>query len=205
MRYVITQKYTQEHKDLFDLTNQINKSFAEKNGFEYIENGESLCPDRKIWWEKIAWLNKLLPTLPDDTLVVYEDCDSINIGGDLTKALHDSFEYGMVQLRGGMGGSEIVKWFNCGVIIMKNTPDVRAFLERVWNRNDDTDETSINKELQSLGNTIGKSKSICSLDVEWNTWRNNEHLTTNINIKSWHGMSYSDKITAIKLYINNEH
>ncbi len=201
MKYILTQHYTLEHKNMFDLTNQINKDYAHKNGFEYVANGETLCPDRNTWWEKIAWLNKLLPTLEDGDMVVYEDCDSLNISGDLKNALHTGFEYGMVQLRGGLNNSELVKWYNSGVIILLNTSDVRAFLQRVWDRHDDTDETSINKEIQSLGNKIGNSKPVCGLDVEWNCWRNNEHLTSNICIKSWHGMKYVDKLAAIKNYL----
>ena len=201
MRYIITQHYTKEHTKLYDLTGPINKKYAEKNGFEYIVNNIQRCFNRKVWWEKIAWLITLLPTLEDGTLVIYEDCDSINIGGNLKLALHDELEYGMVQLRGGLENTQLMKWYNAGVIILLNTPDVRAFLNRVWNRNDETDETSINRELQQLNYTIGKSKSICSLDVEWNCWKNNEHLCKDIFIKSWHGMKIEDKLKEIKAYI----
>ena len=202
MRYILTQHYTIEHKDLFDLTNQINKTYAEKMGFEYISNGDTLCPDRKPWWEKIAWLNKLLLELPDDSLVVYEDCDSLNLGGDMKHILDTGYEFGMVHLRGGLNSAEIKDWFNCGVIALINTPDVRDFLQRVWDRNDNTDEDSLNKEIQSRNKTIGNSKPVCSLDIEWNVWRNNEHLAKDIAIKSWHGMKYDEKLSSIKSYLN---
>ena len=177
MRYILTQHYTIKHKELFDLTHEINKAYADKIGFEYISNGETLCPERKAWWEKIAWLNKLLAELPDEC------------------------ELGMVHLRGGLNSSEIKDWYNCGVIILVNTPDVRTFLQRVWDRHDNTDEDSLNKEIKSRNNTIGSGKLVCSLDVEWNTWRNNEHLTNDIAIKSWHGMRYDDKLISIKNYL----
>ena len=201
MRYIITQHYTLEHTELFDLTSPINSKYAEKIGFEYVTSNIRRCPDRKVWWEKIAWLIELLKTLNEGDLIVYEDCDSINLSGDLKSALHDGCEYGMVQLRGGLGNKQLLGWYNAGVIMMINTPDVRAYFQRVWDRNDDTDETSMNKDLKSLNNTIGNSKNICSLGIEWNCLYNNQNFFNDINIKSWHGMKYEDKLIAIKGYL----
>lgn len=201
MRYILTQHYTLEHTELYNLTSTINQAYAQKIGFEYISNNQRRCSNRAVWWEKIAWLMELTSTVEDNTLIAYEDCDSINLGGDLKTALHDNKEYGMIQLRGGLGNSQLLGWYNAGVIILLNTPDVRSFLQRVWNRNDDTDETSINKELKSLNGRIGNSKSICSLEPSWNCWHNNEHLVTDIYIKSWHGIRYQEKLEAIKIYL----
>ena len=201
MRYIITQHYTVDHQSMFDLTNPINKVYADKNGFEYIVNNIKRCPERKVWWEKIAWLMELTTTVEEGALIVYEDCDAINLKGDLKTALHNGFEYGMVQLRGGLNGAELRNWYNAGVIMFLNTVDVRDYFKRVWNRNDDTDETSMNKEISFLKNTIGNSKTVCSLGIEWNCWNNNSHLTDEACIKSWHGMQYEDKLVAIKNYI----
>jgi len=203
MKYYLTQNYTIEHKDLFDLTSPINKSYAESNGFIYITDNTRRCPTRQMWWEKISWLIQLLSTIDEGDMVVYQDCDSLNVGGDLKTALHQGKEFGMVQLRTGHGRSTLHNWYNAGVIIMLNTSDVRSFLQRVYDRNDPTDEDSLNKELASNNYTIGNSKQICSLGIEWNCWNNNNHLTTTPFIKSWHGMQYSDKITQIVNYINS--
>ena len=199
MRHIITQHYTIEHQEMFNLTSPINKAFAEKNGFEYISNNVKRCSDRKIWWEKIAWIIELLDSLEDGSLVVYEDCDSINLSGDLKSALNNG-EFGMVQLRGGLNNIELKPWFNAGVIFMLNTSDVRDFLKRIWLRNDETDETSINNELKALNKIIG-NKQITSLGVEWNCWDNNKHLPDSVYIKSWHGMRYHEKLIAIQNYI----
>lgn len=144
---------------------------------------------------------EFLPTIEDGSLVCYQDCDSINLGGDLQTALQGK-EYGMVQLRQGPGGMKLMDWFNAGVIIMMNTPDVRDYFNRVWNRNDDTDETSMNKELKSNNWGITSTKPICSLDINWNFWRNNEHLNEKIHIRSWHGLTYAVKLAQIKTFIN---
>lgn len=204
MRYILTQNYTIEHKDLYDITGPINKEYAEKNGFEYISSNIKRCTDRNYWWEKISWLRELLPTLDEGDMVVYVDCDSLCLSGDLKSALHDGCEYGMVQMRHGFGGSEIADWYNAGVIMMLNTFTVRDFLKRVWNRNDENDERSINKELKYLNYKIGNSKPICSLGTEWNCWDNNINLTDDICIKSWHGVSYEVKLKLIENFVKNK-
>ena len=38
MKYYITQHYTIEHKELYDLTSPINKKYAQDNGFEYVSS-----------------------------------------------------------------------------------------------------------------------------------------------------------------------
>jgi hypothetical protein len=201
MKFVLTQNYTIEHKAMYDLTSVVNKEYAKNNGFEYISSDTRRCTDRNMWWEKIAWLIELLPTLEEGTMVVYQDCDSIGIGGDLKTALHDGCEYGMVQMRHGFGCTEAANWYNAGVIIMLNTSTVRDFLKRVWDRNDENDERSINKELKYTNYKIGNNKPICSLGTEWNCWDNNTHLTTEICIKSWHGITYDKKLKLVKEFI----
>jgi len=201
MKYYITQHYTIEHKEMYDLTSPINKKYADDNGFEYVSNNVRRCPERAAWWEKIAWLKEFLPSIEDGSYVVWEDNDSINVGGDLKSVLNDGSEWGQVELRGGFGGRVPNGWFNAGVIILINTQDVRDFLQRVWDRNDELEETSITNEIRSQNGTIGKGKKVSSLDIEYNCWYNNEHLSTEPVIKSWHGISYENKINLIKDYI----
>lgn len=198
MRYIITQHYTIEHKELFDLTSPINKKYAENLGFEYIVNNQRRCPERKIWWEKIAWLKELTNSTEDNALIIYEDCDSINLKGDLKLAL--STNYGMIQLRGGLGNNQLLGWYNAGVIMLINTLQVRGFLQKVWERNDDTDETSINRELKSKNNLVD-GLNICSLDPKWNSWDNNMQHCEDVCIKSWHGIKYEDKLIEIKKFL----
>ncbi len=185
---------------MFDLVSPVNKAYAEKNDFEYITSDIKRCPDRNIWWEKIAWLKELLSTLEDGAMVVYMDCDSISLAGDPKTALVG--EYGMVSLRTGLNRSQIAGWYNAGVIMMLNTPDVRAFFQRVWDRNDATDETSMNLEIKALHGTIGNGKAVYGLGVEWNSWDNNNHLVPGECIKSWHGVRYEEKLKLIKEFLN---
>ena len=208
MKYYLTQYYTPQVSVLFDLTSPINRLYAIKSGFTYVSDNTIRCSgpqfgtqSRAPFWEKIAWLRAFLPTIEDGSYVVYEDCDSLNIGGDLTTALHPGLEFGMVQLRAGLDSRDLINWFNSGVIVLLNTPTVRSFLDRAWTRGGDNDETGMNGELKSKGWTIGQSKPICSLDIEWNCWRNNQSLCSQPYIKSWHGMTLADKTTAIQSYI----
>lgn len=202
MQYVLTQHYTVEHADLYTLTKDININYAEHNNMDYMVDNTKRCPERSVWWEKIAWLRELLPTLEDDALILYMDCDSIGVGGDPKTILPMNSEYGMVELRGGLGNNTRMNWYNAGVIALSNTSNVRDFLDRVWNRNDATDETSINKELRACDKLIG-DKSICSLDMKWNCWDNNKQhaIDSSICIKSWHGVDVVTKIGLIKTFL----
>lgn len=204
MKIIITQYYTPELKELFDLTSPINIGYAEKNGYEYISDTKRRCPDRMSWWEKISWLQELSSSVEENSLIVYEDCDSVNMGGDITSALTNNTEFGMVQMRGGLGGKQLINWYNSGVIIMKNTKAVKSFLERVWKRNDKSEETSLLHELKYNNYTIGPNNPICNLDVEWNAWRNNLSLGSgDIKIRSWHGLKPENKITQIRDFIKS--
>ena len=204
MKYYLTQHYTKEMKSLYDLSIGLTEKYASDNGFEYISNnGERRCEDRPIYWEKIAWLNYLLSTIDEGSYVVYQDYDSLNVNGDLKDALHDGYEIGMVHLRGGLGNRKVLEWFNSGIIILINTKDVRNFLQRVWERGGQTDEDGLNGEIQSNNGTIGNGKVVASLDPSWNCWRNNEGNCKVINIKTWHGMSYQDKLSNIKEFIKD--
>ena len=205
MRKIITQNYTEVHKELFDLTTKSTQKYAKKNGFEYISSNVTRCTDEKAeqhaGWEKIAWLNEFLPTIEDGSLIVYADCDSIFLTGDLTTALDPNCELGMVKLRGGMDGAEVLNWFNTGVIVLLNTPDVRNFLLKLWNISDMNEEIALRKELKASNNVFGRNKSICNLEPQWNCWGNNEKFVTIPFIKTFHGMSLENKIAAIKSYL----
>ena len=198
MRKIITQNYTEAHKELFNITNKATQKYAKKIGFEYITSNVTRCTGEKATqhagWEKIAWLNEFLPTIEDGSLIVYTDCDSIFITGDITSALTNNYNIGMVKLRGGLGGSEVINWFNTGVIILLNTPEVRAFFLKIWNMNEVNEEIAIKKESSS-------NSMIFNLNPEWNCWSNNEKLVTTPYIKTFHGMKLEDKIKAITDYL----
>ena len=205
MMNYITQNYTGTHSQLFDLTNISTQTFASKNGYNYITSNINRCTGVKATqhpgWEKIAWLNQFLPTIEDNSLVIYADCDSIFLTGDLSTALDPNYDLGMVKLRGGLGGAQILNWFNTGVMIMRNIPNVRSFFINIWNMNEMNEEIAIKKYLKNNANSIGNSKSIYSLDPKWNCWANNEKFVASPCIKSFHGMNLDKKISAIKKYL----
>ena len=207
MRNIITQNYTGTHSKLFELTTKSTQSFATKNGFEYITSNISRCTGEKATqhagWEKIAWLNEFLPTIENGSLVIYADCDSIFLNGNFGKALDIDYELGMVKLRGGLGGAEVLNWFNTGVMVMYNTPNVRKFFLKIWSMNEMNEEIALKKELKASGNIIGNSTGICSLDPAWNCWSNNEKFVSTPYIKTFHGMNLETKLSAIATYLKN--
>ncbi len=203
MKKTILQHCTIEQEPLFELSKPYNQSYAQRLGFDYLTNSVRRCPERTIWWEKIAYLREMLPTLEENSLVVWEDADSINLRDEsFENALPLNGIFGMVQNRAGINGSELISWYNAGVIVMKNIPIVRDFLERVWIRPDETDEAAIVAELAHNGWEVGDGIYVSSINYKWNRWPNNEHLFKNPVVQSWHGMPISEKIPSMKRFIS---
>ncbi len=203
MKKVIVQHCTIEQQQLFDLSRPFNQSYAERLGYDYITNSVRRCPNRSIYWEKIAYLREVLPTIEEGSLVVWEDADSINIKDEcFAKALHSGTVLGMVQCRAGVDMKDHINWYNAGVIIMKNCHIVRDFLNRVWVRKDETDESAINAELKHNGWTLGDGSKIASIDCKWNRWRNNEHLCPKAVVQSWHGVHMDKKLPAMTEFLD---
>lgn len=199
---ILLQHGTADYEPLLSLSVPINKKYADKFGFEHLVDNTVRCSDRSIFWEKIAYLNHVLPTIEDDSLVVWIDGDSLAVGNDdLHGVMPINANLGMVQLRGGIGKRQLIPWYNAGFITMINSPAIRAFFVNVWNRNTFTDEDAINDELKHVALAID-GKTIASLDPKWNCWKNNEALCSAPVIKSFHGMSFSDKLIKMTEFVN---
>ena len=112
----------------------------------------------------------------------------------------------MVQLRGGLGGSQKQKWFNSGVIIMRNTTEVRKFWIDVFNTNTSEDEIGIHQILKNKDGyyEFSPGKAVYSLDIAYNVWNNNVKLCSEIYIRTFHGMSLENKIDQIQKFLKNE-
>lgn len=202
MRSIILQYSSAESKQLADLSTPINKAYSTKFKFEQFVDYKSRCPERIIYWEKVAYLNAILPKIEDGSLIVWCDVDSLCIGNeDLRNALPDNSIFGAVQLRGGLGGRQLVPWFNTGFMVMKNCPEIRTFFTNVWNRNTPTDEDAINAELKHNSYTINNTP-ITGLDIKWNCWNNNMAFCTNPVVRSFHGMNAENKLTEMTTFIN---
>lgn len=201
MRSIILQHGNEDYQQLLDLSVPINKAYADKFGFEHIVNKTKRCTDRCVFWEKIAYLNEVLPTIEDGSLVAWIDGDSLAVGDeDLHNAMPSNCTFGMVQLRGGLGGRQLRPWYNAGFMLMVNSPQIRTFFTNVWNRNTPTDEDGINQELKHIDLTID-GQYICSLDPKWNCWLNNSSMCEKPVIKSFHGMTFETKLTQMKDFV----
>ncbi len=204
MRKVILQHVTSEQSKLFDISRPINQKYARNLGFDYISNCIRRCPERSIYWEKIAYLIEMLPTLEEGTFVVWEDADSINVKEEsLENALPNGEIFGMVQNRAGVNGNQLINWYNAGVMVMINCPEVRDFLNRVWKRTEETDESAIVAELKLNGWVVGGGKYIYSIDAKWNQWANNTNVCSDPVIKSFHGILPNKKLSAIQEFLKS--
>jgi hypothetical protein len=195
---IIIQHSTEEQKPILDLVKDTNQTYAKKFGFEYVTDMTSRVKNRKFYWEKIAYLNELLPTLPNEALVVWEDVDSLNVGDESFKtALPPNGVFGMVQNRYGLNRMQLQDWFNSGVIVFINSHETQTFFKNAWNWGGDGDEDGLMKELKVNNYKIGHNP-ITSLHPKWNCWKNNVHLCQNPVVRTFHGMSLDKKIDAIK-------
>ena len=207
MRKIILQFCTEEQSSILAFSRPYNEAYAKRLGYEYIADTGRNHPERNMNWEKVAYIIKMLPTFEDGSLVVWEDADSINVKDECFEtALHPGTSYGMVRLRGGLAKKELITWYNSGVIVMKNSPILRDFFNRVWQRSDkSSDERGIVAELKHHDWTIGNGIKVCALDHKWNRWRNNEHLCNEQDtvVQSWHGIKLSDKLNAMKKFVES--
>ncbi len=202
MKKIILQHCTKEQKDLMGLSGPINMAYAKKLGFEFIGNDVRRCPERSIYWEKIAYLKFMLPKFEDGSLVVWEDADSINLKRESFElALPEGGVLGMVQNRGGLNHKQLISWYNAGIIVMINSPLIRNFFDRVWVRPDDTDEAAIVAELREHGWEVGDGNYVTSLNCKWNCWPNNDNMCSDPVVKSWHGIKLPDKLTAMQDFL----
>jgi hypothetical protein len=202
MKKYILQHATTEQSLLLDLVRPYNEGYAVRNGFEYITNNVRRSPERSIYWEKIAYIREMLPQLENGGLVVWEDADSLNLKDvSFESALPSGGILGMVQNRAGLNGSQLIPWYNAGVIVIMNWPIVREFFERVWIRTDITDEAAIVAELKHNGWVVGNGKTVSSLDAKWNRWANNEKFCYDAVVQSWHGTPLNMKLAAMQKFI----
>lgn len=198
MRKIILQHCTVEQQHLLDISKPINVGYAERLGYEYRTDSTRRCPERSIYWEKIAYLRATLPGIDDGSLVVWEDADSINVKDcDFEDALPTGV-LGLVQNRAGVDCKRLIPWYNAGVMVMRNGPVVRDFFDRVWARPDDTDEAAIVAELKHNGWAVGGGVPVTSMDPKWNCWKNNVHLCADPVVKSWHGVKLAEKLPEIR-------
>ncbi len=199
MKKFILQYTTNDQKNLLDLVKPTNQTYAYKFGFEYVTDSTTHLTDRVNGWEKIAYINNFLLTADDDDLVVWEDVDSLNLGDiSFEDALPTDGVLGMVQLRAGLGGAQLIPWYNSGVIIFVVSDLTRDYFKRVWERDGKTDEDGLVNELKYTNWIVGNGKTLTSLDPKWNCWRNNDHLCKTPVVKSFHGMKLDKKEKAIK-------
>ena len=201
MRYILLQHSTPEQIELLEFSRAINQPYAEKCGFEYISNTTRRCPERGVYWEKIAFIREILSTVEEGSLIIWEDSDSLNICDDLKTVLPTGGIFGMVQMRAGLGGRKLINWYNAGFLAMINCADVRDFLKRVWEYDLPTDEDAINAELKHTDKVIGNDKRISGLDIKWNCWQNNLALCPSPSIRSFHGILGSQKLAAMKEFL----
>ena len=197
----IIQWANSAQQPILDIASPINSAYASKFGFQYQTDNTVRCADRPACWEKIAYINYFLPTVDDGSLVVWLDCDSLCIGNeDLHTALPSGGTLGMVQMLGGVGGRNLVNWYNSGTIVMINSAELREFWNNVFLLNKSNDEEAIMIALKNNMLNVSGAR-ISSIDNKWNCWMNNIAFCSNPVIRTFHGIASANKVAEINAFI----
>ncbi len=177
------------------LTQPINRAYAVANNCDFLVDTEKRCGKdaKSFWWEKIAFLRTLLSSRAEGDMIVWLDVDSIiQSKAVIADILTADKDFGMVPI---YNGEVQQKWYNAGVIAMRNNAIVRNFVETVWSRRkkDQDDEIAIAIELPK------SMVRFLALDPKWNCWENNKHLVSEPSILTFHGIyPTSAKVAAIQ-------
>jgi hypothetical protein len=191
MKKYIIQHSSPEQAPLLEISSKVNKKYADKYGFDYISDVSLASPEKGQRWEKLSFLNKLLPTIPADSLVVWEDVDCLNLGNaDITTAFPADEDISMCPIYGGSDNKIAHPTRkNAGVILFKNTQKIKDLFKRIYDSGSDTDETGFSNEFK-------KNEIKCAtLDSKWNCWTGNAHLCKDPVVVAFHGrFSIEEKI-----------
>lgn len=124
------KKYFIQHDSSPDAVNCLriaaawHRSYAQRHGLEYVESYApcSAAPYSKNS-EGQVWFFKLLHQMPDNAVVMYADADVLIVKPeiDVLAILPEKIELMM------LGGKDT--WINSGVVLMRNTPNLRTWFE----------------------------------------------------------------------------
>ena len=121
---VLLQQGRAEYKELLDLTEGIHRAYAHRYGMRYVRYDGPFVPDWTGHWDQIALMRALLG-MPDVERVFWVDADAAIVGDeDLREGLGDG-DLGMARHDGPP------EHWNCGVLFVRNSPEVRGFFRAV--------------------------------------------------------------------------
>lgn len=122
MQVAILTCSTQNRKWLYDITNPTKEKYCKEHGYTYIFS-DTFYPDksRHPYWNKIKFVAENLKNY-DYVIWMDDDAGFIKFDKSLEEFLKCDFGY-----------CEDLNGFNCGVFVVKNTPDNQNIFDFMWN------------------------------------------------------------------------
>lgn len=130
----ICMLYTPNVAEYAQLTETINRIYAEKHGYDFVVFKDRMANDRAPQWDKVKVLEKVLDM--GYKYVFWIDADAyFNIHEIPLEAFLDEDHemYICDDLPNSQGYSNC--WVNTGTMLIKNTAFMRQFVTRWWNTN----------------------------------------------------------------------
>ncbi len=133
---VIIQSAVGAQSQLLGFTKDHHKSYADLWGHEYVCKQDLRMPIFAPFWVKLDALYETLARTPDGTVITWLDADSVIVWAyvDICTMIGDNDDIGMVFATSGV--------LNSGVITLRNSPRVRAYIRAVRTGKDCAPPTS---------------------------------------------------------------
>ncbi len=135
LMYILTLAIGADYRKALEKALASKKTYAEKHKYTYIQGNESDWDrERPISWSKVPFLLRNLKNIPENALVWLSDADVFITNMDLQLETHVApllpESKDMLMVFDSCGH------INAGNILMRNTPWVRDFWNRVYEQTD---------------------------------------------------------------------
>jgi ADP-heptose:LPS heptosyltransferase len=127
---VLIQAASGRYRPMLELTGPLHRAYAQRHGISYWLVRGDVQTERAGHWNKILLMQRAFQM--GFELVIWLDADTVIVdpAQDFRRALNGGAPVGMVRHATPWNGQP---WhYNSGVILARNTPQSRRFLQRVW-------------------------------------------------------------------------
>lgn len=194
---ILLQQARAEYAPLLDLTESTHRAYAERHGMAYHRVNGALTQ----WYGTWDQIPCILNALDEADEVYWLDADTLIISDD---DLRDAWPSDMQRRAGAVAmcrhPGPPPHW-NCGVLLVRNAPEVRTFFRCVLYRSPGGPPWWQQQVMNDMLATPIWSWLLCPIDDRWNsTWGVNE--VRDPVIVAWHnGQGPGVKLAAMKKYM----
>ena len=179
---VLIQQASGHCRPMLELTSSLHRAYAQRHGISYWQVRGNVQTERAGHWNKILLMQRAFQM--GFELVIWLDADTVIVEPeqDFRRALNGGAPIGMVRHHRPWNGQP---WhYNSGVILARDTPKTRQFLQRVWDAGPIDhpwqEQVRINEVAQR------NPRIVQSLPDRWNCTQGTNPCRKP-NVLAWHG------------------